>query len=799
MMLTLAAVLVVPSQEGGVLYREHAAVGAVIVLASLLTLLANRGRLPVGGWTLPAVVLALLIGSTAMPSSEVALEAGRSVDPGATRLGLARLVVGLLAAVTGAALFRRRDSQVILLATVVVAAAGYGVLGLLDRIGPIDLVLRAPLEVLATPFGPFVNPNNAAGLLILGLVAVTGWIGSRSVRAAAVQSAPPRIEGTILIAAGGAVIAAALVATGSRSGVAAGCLGVATTGAVFFIAAARIRGWRIGQIAGRLLGLMGLAGGVGYAATRLIDSRWIAEEWQRRGELSGDARFEHWSQMMQAVAERPWRGWGAETYGQVSRRVCPTERNLWFEHADGQWVEWLVEVGGVGVGLIAVTLGTLLLSHLRSAAGVTRAVRFQSPVSPDEVSATVTRAATATGVLVGLAAHSCFDFAVLAAAVWLPAALMVGFAPASIGRLGSWTGGGLLVAAAVATWDLVGGSRVQSLAIEVPPLRGAYSVDAAELADLIDRAETAAAARPVDALGQWTCARLHRHQAQLQLLSRPPAVLGVPTAMWPQVSPASLHSIACAVDGARLARLRDDAIVADELTAAATFARRCETLAPLRYRAAGLAASLDWIDRPPQRLDRAAALGSRLPVHRPTQQTVARLAWSAGDRDLFAATLARLLRLDAPAEVEWMQPLLREFAVDDIVAMLPDDPAVLIAVAGDWTTAVDDPLRTALVAAAVKRLDAPESIPSAERLVLRSRLDRLAGDVDQAIVRLRDGIEADPQAVEARRDYAELLIDRGELDEAAFQVQIAGQLDQVTARDRALLHRIRKLTQEAVR
>ena len=752
----------VPWVEGGVLLSQQAVAVGGLSAAIVLLLLAGRGR--VGGGVAPNVLL------VAAAFSVWHWFAGQSVDGASSREAAAQLAGVAAAVVAGATLFRFAVSARVLLWAVVVTSGAVGVSGLIDVAGRDRSLFHDELEVFAAPFGPFVNPNNAAALLIVGLVSAVALLSSRFGRSE--DDGDVAVAEVIAATAAAILLTASLLAAGSRSGV--GCGGVAAAAAVLVARPLRPR-----TIAAAALA----AGGLLYAATRITDVSWIAEAWQRSDLIAEDARFTHGREMLAAVRERPFFGWGPNTYGMVSRRFVESDGVLWFEHADSQWFETLVDGGVLGLALALAFVGSAAWGVLR---------RREDPASRLPVSA-------AGGVLVGLGLHSLFDNAVLAAGVWVPAGLVVGCG--SMRRpAGAWAFPALITAAAagVGAWELSNAARVQKVALAVPDLRDEASAAEATVEALLRRNAAALSLRPDDSLGHWTDARLRTYLAQLRMFQSPPRsiVRRFPTRPWPLFDPDRLHAIAASLPEAELADFRSDPAVSGPLAAALESSRQSLDAAPLRFRSRIREAELEWIDTPPRELAAARRAVDSLPGHAPTRHAVAGLAWSAGDFELLSETLPRVFRLTDRYDETWFRRLTAAFSVSQIVDdLVPDDPAVLLRLAASQTKEVDDPLRLALLRRAESLLETSgdgDRVAASRGLILTLRGDRAGGEEV-----FRDRLRVQPASPLTRRALARSLFERGEDREALVESQAAVASDRRTPEDFRLQTLIRQRLRNA--
>lgn len=250
-----------------------------------------------------------------------------------------------------------------------------------QRVESTAVLFRNDLKISdSPPFGCFVNPNNAAGWLIVCLSAslfVTGvFLGrtpesdlsrSRS-RSRGVQlrrwliSLMKFIGGLNALQIGAGLLAvlllAAIAGTLSRGGIVAGLVCVS----VFF-------GYGV-QIGGRSFSLLGLLillflGGMLLLFLQL-DTLVVTELQTLKDPVSATTiRLLHWWDMLPEVLDFPFFGSGAGAYRYSNLPYANHFTVQWFGHADNQFLEVLVEVGLVGFLLTGFAVWRTLQSSVR--------------------------------------------------------------------------------------------------------------------------------------------------------------------------------------------------------------------------------------------------------------------------------------------------------------------------------------------------------------------------------------------------------------------------------------------------
>ncbi len=294
-----------------------------------------------------------------------------SVAPSLTRESSARLLFGLCAAFLGIQLFRDAGTRMWLYVPIALNAAAIASFGIWQKIHWKEwnemMFGSVPIASGGLPFGPFVNRNNAAGMLNMGAAAAAGW---------AFLAAAPRVGAMIRRAPEESLSSRAHSPRGSLTGFAlvpAAILIVILAG----VASSLSRGGILASAAGILVALVILLQSrrlraVGMLLLVLLPATAITIGWTGFGkELKArfavlksytyeDGRIGHWSETWGAVQDAPWLGQGMGAYRYINRPYLKSDQDRWYVNADNQFFELLVENGAVGLLLAAATI--LLLS-----------------------------------------------------------------------------------------------------------------------------------------------------------------------------------------------------------------------------------------------------------------------------------------------------------------------------------------------------------------------------------------------------------------------------------------------------
>lgn len=296
-----------------------------------------------------------------------------SLSPHTIQRTLAQLTMAVLAFWLGFELFEDAASRhrlYLVLAVNGLAMTGLGIAQQLTWNG--QLYWTIPLRYGGSPFGPFVNRNNGAGYLLLAFACavaslVISWhpCGLGPGQGLKRSSGGPR-RATItdwLVGVLAHLTPVVLLSGVAVVGIAIGILMSLSRAGVAGLLAAGIMLLPALSLGKARLGVMVLAG-AGLAVAGVI---WLGQSEQiakRLGSLASlpmamEGRVEHWREVMSLVHDHPWRGSGWGTYLLVNPVYLSRNHDAWFQHAENQYLEILVEAGFVGLGLFILGWGLL--------------------------------------------------------------------------------------------------------------------------------------------------------------------------------------------------------------------------------------------------------------------------------------------------------------------------------------------------------------------------------------------------------------------------------------------------------
>lgn len=272
--------------------------------------------------------------------------------------------------------FFSRNDSIKLVTAMMFNGCALAVFGAFQKVADPKSIFGIPLE-FGTPFASFVNRNNAAGYLLMCLGATIAVImysfakiqvkdtGEKtSLRTTALEKMLKEIRVifanltawriTILLICG--LITAAIAITLSRGGTIAAVAGMIAT-VLFLFRHKRVRSIYVLLIfflpmSGGALLWSGLQGDVGDRLATL----------QEEEILDDETRIQLWSDNMRSLKDYPILGAGIGTYRYVYREYQSFPDTIWFYHGENIFVELLMNVGVVGILLLAITVIWILFT-----------------------------------------------------------------------------------------------------------------------------------------------------------------------------------------------------------------------------------------------------------------------------------------------------------------------------------------------------------------------------------------------------------------------------------------------------
>ncbi|MEM6778398.1 MAG: O-antigen ligase family protein, partial [Planctomycetota bacterium] len=292
-----------------------------------------------------------------------------SISPSDTAHAAAFLTVMLALVFASSLAFHSRSRLVVLLSAIALAGLSVAVVGVFRKLNPdADLWFIQPKT---TAFGGFVNRNNAALMLNLGLGASFGLLSWRMMVLHSVEFDDPEFEFNDLIAlvsdresfigiVSAAGCTAGLLVNGSRGGVVAALVGI-----LFAFGYVRPRRGKISIPV--LLVVIAISVAVLTVPLKLdlesISRLQLLSE--KADTIQNDGRLQHWQDGLRASLAYLPLGSGLSTYRFAYLPFQNQSPGAWFTHADNLWLELLVETGFVGIFVVLTFLLMVMISLRR--------------------------------------------------------------------------------------------------------------------------------------------------------------------------------------------------------------------------------------------------------------------------------------------------------------------------------------------------------------------------------------------------------------------------------------------------
>lgn len=303
-----------------------------------------------------------------------------TASPADTRTAVAQLLALTLLSTTAFTVLRSRRRIKATLWVLSANAAALATVGFLQQFRGDSLLLgNVWWTGRGRPFATFVNPNNAAGWLCIGLAAAIGLIGTLASGGRRSQGAM-NYSGLVSVSDGllyrisnltvwqlvawvsMGLIGAGIAATGSRGGVVAGIVAVLSLS---------VRRPSIRHVSGGVvLAAVAVAAAWGLLVLFQMD-RAVVTEMRTLDEplTAAGGRLAHWSDTLVMLRDFPAVGSGLKAYKYATLPYQKHDFQLWMQNADNQYVEVLIESGITGfaafiaLGLIGAATAWKLCQH----------------------------------------------------------------------------------------------------------------------------------------------------------------------------------------------------------------------------------------------------------------------------------------------------------------------------------------------------------------------------------------------------------------------------------------------------
>jgi O-antigen ligase len=253
-------------------------------------------------------------------------------------------------------------------------------------------------QAAATPFGPFINRNHFAGLMLLLMPLVAGYAGAVATlsRHPADRSPGGWVRWFLSPDAGRfafasfavVVMASAVIASGSRSGMASFAVALA----VFGLLAARRASRREARLAIWMYIAVLFVGALGWMGMEAVVERF------RIAGTDLQDRVAAWRDTLTIIQDFPISGTGFGAYGAAMLLYQTANRTSIFIHAHNEYLQILAEGGllvAIPAAIAAVVIGRIVRLRLRRGA--------------DDALTGWVRLGAVAG-LAGIAAQSLFEF-----------------------------------------------------------------------------------------------------------------------------------------------------------------------------------------------------------------------------------------------------------------------------------------------------------------------------------------------------------------------------------------------------
>jgi O-antigen ligase/tetratricopeptide (TPR) repeat protein len=774
---------------------------------------------------LPFVPFLMVLGISLIHSAPTPWQ---SRYPAATRVEIARLVMGVAVFATAAILFRTANSRSALWVFIAINGAVLAFLGIAQKLQPAAGVFNYVPTHSGSPFASFVNKNSASGYLNLCVAAGLGmliWSRSRANMKGLTQHSHSSKSSSIFHGSDATQLLALFLIVTCVAGIfcsmsRGGCIATIGAGIITGLSVPRSSRLKVGLVC-VFVGLMSFALIFWSGLIPQVESRLATLSGE---EITQNKRWTHWSDALHATSQSWLTGTGLGTYRYAYLPFQSSSWDVWFHHAENQYLETLVECGVIGLIILfaCIILIAYQLRQLfrRDDAGSSADIRtaglfalcsmcIQSLVDfPLVIPSNMLLFAVICGAVVGTYASGLsttqlkpWHLAIICPGKWITTWAIVLF-------IGYGLGG---------VHELQAAAEVNTAIAEIPTM-----LSAVPDADEVDQKLTSIDAH-IRSLSQLTIengdnAELHQQIAELWLaryqLQAFQQTIGsdrrskdqrpTPAEIWKLTTP---FAISATADKARLAGrsdvlgvLRSDPLVTQNLVAAAhhlQLARHsCSILPRVNLDLAMLAFIGDESQSDVDYLERELRLSS---ANADVLYSVGLRAYSAGSTNLANKAWNRSISLNSTHLHHVIDFLTAEAAgIDAIVLALPQSPQILVELAANrFSDEKFTDTRLALLNRSRNLLDAvPEQARNTDWYRQYGKLHATAQDSEAAFAAYRDAIRLAPYQMEIRLEFSLLLQQYGRVEEAREEARVCAKLDPDSADVKTL---IRELIRSEIR
>lgn len=726
-----------------------------------------------------------------------------SMDVTATRMDLSILFLYVAACYACARLFAEPKAFSHLCCFLAINGAALSAVALIQKIGP-DVKFLANELPVKFPFATFTNRNNGSGYLEICLAGALGWFiydRHKNAHPSSDSGSNWNIKNQLssLTSAGGLASATCIMAiiAGIASSLSRGAwlaTGLALV-LVLIIASTKqiIRGWSAGLVL-----VVAVVVGIAAAQSEQVQARFASVE---SGEALTNIRLAHWQDSYQATEPFRTLGSGLGTYRYVCQPQDTLLQDVWFTHAENQYLETLITAGIPGLALLCLaivisifTVGALLSKHNLTLGGQAVACAGAFALTTQVV-------------------HGGLDFGLYLPSNGLALAALCGGLAGTLGNsenrsflrhfvlMPRW-------AAVHPVWCLVlfvgcfAGSfeiaqATKSVALQEKVERRFDERDGTDLKIEQQEVERLVAARPHDTQLKISAARLsslnYRLRSRDLMASKQPTV--ELEQLWNKTNPVEMFAVYHRLQPAQQQRLRagimsnknNSTDIKNALSHLGNSIRRApmDPIAHLRY------AKLSYLIG--ENGQHHVAMARRLAPSNPRIQfQCGLLEYSAGRTPEMLADWQRTLRISVDnlriITVLSLQIVEPSQFVDSV---LPQDPRVLLNIAGQYQR--DETFGPVLAKDVLKRIRSTVDefdLADSERQHLKAQVEKLTGHPEIAAQHFEQAINGDPHKITWHYDYAVLLETLGQFDKALDHARWCVRQAPGNSRYRKLLNRI---------